>query len=135
MSFLRNYSFSSAYFSAHALAACLLVACSLLPASVFAQNQDGQSLLWKITGPNLQQPSYLYGTIHAICAEDMALSASMQQALEQSRQLVLEVNITDPAELLQFQQGMQVPASQPLSSYYSAGEYQHVERFSGIPST
>ena len=36
--------------------------------SLFANAQElEKSLLWKISGNGLKQPSYLYGTIHITC--------------------------------------------------------------------
>jgi uncharacterized protein len=107
----------------------LLAVGLFLSLSLQAQNTTAQSLLWKVSGPGLQQPSYLFGTIHAICNEDIHISAAMHQALEESQRLVLEVNITDPAELQQFQAGMQKPSSQTLSSSLSPQEYRQLARF------
>lgn len=109
--------------------ACLLAACSLFSEVSVAQSQDTQSLLWKISGGPLQQPSYLYGTIHAICVDDLRISPEMRTAMQNSQQLALEVDISNPAELQQLQAGMQMPASQKLSNYLSAQEYDRVARF------
>ncbi|RPD38345.1 TraB/GumN family protein [Chitinophaga barathri] len=71
--------------------ATLLILCLLLPA--FAQ----QSLLYKISGKGLKQPSYVYGTIHLICPDDFFLSAPLQKAFDQSKSVYLEIDMDDPA--------------------------------------
>lgn len=62
------------------------------------------SLLWEISGKGLSKTSYLYGTIHMICADDYFLSEKVKKAFESSDKLVLEVNLSDPAELAVMQQ-------------------------------
>ncbi len=111
--------------------AFLFFICLLQPASLFGQEAvaQEQSLLWKITGGGLRQPSYLYGTIHAICVDDMEISGPMQLALQNSKQLALEVNISNTAELKEMQAGMQMETPHKLSDYLSTSEYALVERF------
>ncbi len=62
-------------------------------ASLQSQNLE-KSLLWKISGNGLQQPSYLYGTIHASC--EVNFDSNVKKALEQTSQLFLEVDMDDP---------------------------------------
>ena len=109
----------------------VLTACMLASIGIFAQEAEinQQSLLWKISGNGLSQPSYLYGTIHAICLEDMDISESIQMALQNSKQLALVVNIANTAELKQMQAGLQMSTPYKLSDYLSADEYWTVQRF------
>jgi len=64
----------------------------------FTQNraQDlAPTLLWKITdGTENYKPSYLFGTIHATC--EVKLDGEVLEALQQTRQLYLEVKMDDP---------------------------------------
>lgn len=112
-------------------AVCLLVVCLLFSGVATAQEQVAvpQSLLWKISGGGLKQPSYLYGTIHAICMEDLLISESMHLALQNSKQLALEVNIANTAELKQMQASMQMETPHKLTDYLSNNEYRLIERF------
>lgn len=67
-----------------------------------AQTQSApleNSLLWEISGNGLTTPSYVYGTVHMICKDDYFLSEKVNAALQTSKKLVLEVNMTDPNEL------------------------------------
>ena len=52
-----------------------------------------KALLWRITGPELPQPSYLYGTIHLIGKEDFHLSDSLLAALDRAQEVVFEVDL------------------------------------------
>lgn len=75
--------------------------------SVLAQTSNSKpenSLLWEISGKGIQKPSYLYGTIHMICAKDYFLSEKTKTAFDKSDKLFLEINFTDPNEMSQMQQ-------------------------------
>ncbi|WP_264525661.1 TraB/GumN family protein [Flavobacterium sp. N502536] len=76
------------------------------------------SLLWEVSGNGLSKPSYLYGTIHTICAKDYFMSEKTKKAFEASNELVLEIDFADPKEMADMQQlamGKE-PLSKKLSS-------------------
>jgi hypothetical protein len=58
-----------------------------------AQNTLENSLCWKISGNNLSQPSYLFGTIHLISKKDFFLSKPVQVAFKNCKTLALEVDL------------------------------------------
>jgi uncharacterized protein len=53
-------------------------------------------LLWEISGKGLAHPSYLYGTIHVICPQDLVLIETIRAKLSTTRQLSLESDMDDP---------------------------------------
>ena len=48
---------------------------------LFAQKPEEKSLLWEISGKDLKQPSYLYGTFHLICPEDLVITTAIEKAI------------------------------------------------------
>ncbi|GMQ27434.1 TraB/GumN family protein [Algoriphagus confluentis] len=62
------------------------------------------SLLWKVSGNGLTQDSYLFGTIHIICAEQFVMDERIQKAFDQSEQIILELDMDDPQLQAQMQQ-------------------------------
>jgi uncharacterized protein YbaP (TraB family) len=62
------------------------------------------NLLWKVSGKGLETPSYLFGTMHILCEQDIVSKPSFQQALAESQTLVMELNPTDPAVMQEMQQ-------------------------------
>jgi uncharacterized protein len=42
------------------------------------------TLLWRISGKNIVQPSYLFGTMHMLCADDIDLSDSLVNAIRKA---------------------------------------------------
>jgi uncharacterized protein len=53
------------------------------------------SLLWKIEGKELREPSYLFGTMHLIPAEDYLWTTAMNNAFSQSKQVVFELDMNE----------------------------------------
>jgi hypothetical protein len=46
----------------------------------------------------------------------------MKQAFNESEQLILEIDLSDPATIAQYQQGMMLPAGKDLTSFFSNAE-------------
>ncbi len=58
-----------------------------------------KSLLWKIDGKDLTQPSYLYGTIHMIDKKDFFLTDSTVAIFDRMEQVVFEINMEDMSDM------------------------------------
>lgn len=71
-----------------------------------AQNKNtskDNSLLWEISGNGLTKPSYITGTFHILCSKDFEIKPKVLKALEKSESFVMEINYTDPAEMISLQ--------------------------------
>ena len=77
---------------AQVLLLLLVVFCG---STTYAQKQTSNSLLWEISGNGLQQPSFLFGTIHMICKEDFLLSETAKQKFNSSKQVYLELDMDE----------------------------------------
>lgn len=64
--------------------------------SVNAQSNGQSSLLWKISGNGLKEESYLFGTIHVICADQFLMDDRIKNAFESTDKLVMELDMSDP---------------------------------------
>ncbi|WP_300596360.1 TraB/GumN family protein [Niabella sp.] len=84
--------------------ATLLAVAVILCVSAMAQFKTKRnispvtSLLWEISGNGLAKPSYVLGTIHALCKKDFQLKPKVLNALNAVTGLYLEVDFTDPTE-------------------------------------
>lgn len=65
-------------------------------AQVNAQSNDQSSLLWKISGNGLTEVSYLFGTIHIICADQFLMDDRIKNAFQSTDQLIMELDMSDP---------------------------------------
>lgn len=61
-----------------------------------AQSNDQSSLLWKVSGNGLTEESYLFGTIHIICADRFLMDDRIKNAFQSTDQLVMELDMSDP---------------------------------------
>ncbi|MBO9202636.1 MULTISPECIES: TraB/GumN family protein [Niastella] len=70
---------------------CLL-AVFFVSTCTYSQQSIPKTLLWRITGKGLKQPSYLYGTMHLTDNRLFNLGDSVYRAIEKSEGLAIEVN-------------------------------------------
>ena len=99
-------------------------------ASINAQNNE-KSLLWEVTGGNLKQPSYVFGTIHMIPKADFFLSDSAKAAINRSQKVVFEIDVKDmknPLKLFGLMNRVMMSDNQTLRDLISAEDYALVER-------
>lgn len=89
----------------------------------FAQSKSvkhDNSLLWKISGKDLSKPSYVFGTMHSICNEDYFFTTQMKQAFEATQKLFLEIDLSDPTMIAQYQQHVMLTDGKQLRDYFSS---------------
>lgn len=101
------------------------VLCSLAAA---AQVKEENSLFWEITGNGLQQPSYLFGTIHIICKEDFFMSDVVKQKFNASNKVFLEIDMDDPGMQMKLMQLAMLPKGETLKSIFGT-DYNMVDSF------
>ncbi len=79
----------------------LVVLLAILWAGFIGYAQQAESsLLWKISGNNLTEESYIFGTIHMICKDDFVLKEKVVKAFEASKQMCFELDLSNPSELM-----------------------------------
>lgn len=92
------------------------------------------SLLWKITGNDIQKPSYLYGTIHMTC--NYNLSDKLKKAFDETTQVALEVDMDDPQMQIKVMQGMLMKDGKTIKGMLSSEDYtkldNHLKKNAGM---
>ena len=96
---------------------------------IIATASYSQSLLWKISGNDLKKPSYLFGTIHMICPDDLVLSEATKEAVEKTQQVVLELDMDEPGFMAKAQQMALNKDMANISSQLSEDELAAVNAF------
>lgn len=84
---------------------------------------SAQALLWEVTGEGFRQPSYIYGTIHAICPTDFKLTEQVKQKLKATERLSLEVDMDAPNFMVELQQAALLPEGGSLRSFFTKKDY------------
>ncbi|UCS92710.1 TraB/GumN family protein [Echinicola marina] len=93
------------------------------------------SVLWKIEHPNLEKPSYLFGTLHLMCEDDFLMPEKVLKSLESIDDLVLEVNLSDPKEMQDLQKEMTSASkiSEDLTKEQFAKLDTFIQKIMGVP--
>ena len=103
----------------------LSILLSLLAITVTAQDKPlDHSLLWKISNNGISAPSYLFGTIHAICAADYFWTDKMEASFRATQQLYLELPMADSRFQSEMMQAVMLKDSATLREYFSEREYE-----------
>lgn len=94
-----------------------------------ASNKDDNTLLWEISGKGLAKPSYLFGTFHLMCKDDIRFSENLKKALNNSKEIYFEMDLDDPANTLGAMFYMNMKDGVTLKDLYTADEYSRVEHY------
>jgi uncharacterized protein YbaP (TraB family) len=99
--------------------------------AIFATQAEAQnlekSLLWKISGNGIKEPSFLYGTMHITC--DATLPQKALKALDATDQLYLELDMDDPTLQQSMMKEMMMKDGKTMSSLVSAEDFKVVDEF------
>jgi uncharacterized protein YbaP (TraB family) len=87
------------------------------------------TLLWKVSGKNLQKPSYLFGTMHMICATDIELSDSLKSAIRNSDKVYLELDMDDMFQMMSAMTHMTMREDTTLADLLSKDDYKKVKSY------
>lgn len=105
------------------------LALALTAFQTFAQDPLTTGLLWRIDAPDVPAPSYLFGTIHLIDAEDFLLSDSLMAALNRVDEVYFEIDpgaMQDPMAMMPLIQSAMMPAGETLKDYVTDEEYARI---------
>lgn len=115
--------------SAFLLSLTLLAGVAWVPKTAEAQKADENSLLWKISGRGISQPSYLFGTVHMICPQDFFLTPSAKASFAQAKTVYLEVNLEDASAPMKLLELVQLANGRTLNSFFDSADYALLRQF------
>ncbi len=112
------------------LLACLIQGC-------YAQQNDNSpkklnnnnTLLWQVSGKDLKKPSYLFGTFHLLCKDDISFSAQLRSAIKSSDEIYMELDMDDPSTLMSGLLYMNMKDGKTLKDFYTPEEYKKIQNF------
>lgn len=87
------------------------------------------TLLWRITGKGIREPSYLFGTIHMICGDDIHLSDSLKKAIRNAKNVYLELDLDNIMEMMGAMNKMKMRGDTTLADLLTPAEYEKVKTF------
>jgi uncharacterized protein YbaP (TraB family) len=106
----------------------LFLSASLLSV-VLAFSQTAHTLLWEISGSGLSKPSYLFGTMHVLCADDASLSDSLKAVIAHCDELYFEINLSDMSGMMNAMKYMRMNDSKKLSDLLDTAAYKKVKTY------
>ena len=83
-----------------------LISLSLLLLNCKAQSPkldtavDNNTLLWEVSGNGLEKSSYLFGTFHIMCKDDIKFSKNLRAALKSTKEVFFEMDLDDASNTL-----------------------------------
>lgn len=89
------------------------------------------TLLWEISGNGLKQPSYLFGTMHLLCAEDAKLSVNLKKAIREADRIYFEIDMDDMSQMMSALKYARMTDNTKLSDLLTEAEYARVRDYFG----
>src|SRR5215813_8200015 len=87
------------------------------------------TLLWKVTGKNLSRPTYLFGTMHILCAQDAKVSDSLKKIIQNCDEIYFEIKLDDFSGMLKSLQFMRMNDNKKLSDLLNGEDYAKVKNY------
>ncbi len=107
----------------------LVQCCRSQPSLNLPTDPSNQTLLWEITGKDLKKPSYLFGTFHMMCKDDIKFSNNLLAALKNSEEVYFEMDLDDMANTLGAMMFMNMKDGKTLKDLYTEAEYIKLQSF------
>ena len=98
-----------------------------LPPLIVSKNDN--SLLWEVSGNGVSQSSYLFGTFHLMCKNDIHFSSQLTAAVSRSEKVYMEMDMDDPATMLGGLLLMNMKDGKTLQQLFTADEYKRLDNY------
>ena len=107
----------------------LLAGCKAQQNPAVTYAKDNNSLLWEVTGNGLSKPSYLFGTFHLLCKDDIKFSLQLKEAVKTVDTIYMEMKIDDPSVLVGGLFYMNMRNDTTLKDLYTAAQFNRVQKY------
>ena len=107
----------------------VFVSCKAQEQKQWAINSNNNTLFWKVSGKELKKPSFLYGTFHLLCKDDIHMSDPLKRAIEAVDTVYMEMDMDDPSVMLSGMMYMNMKDGKTLKDLYSPEEYKRLEGY------
>jgi uncharacterized protein len=106
----------------------LLQNCKAQKSVVLDTSTNDNTLLWEVSGNGLAKPSYLFGTFHIMCKDDITFSKNLKTALKSTKEVFFEMDLDDAANTLGGIFFMNMKDT-TLKDLYTEAEYEKVRAY------
>ncbi len=113
-----------------ALFVCFAIAgCHAQKEQSFIRKKNTNTLLWQVSGKGLKHPSFLFGTFHLMCKEDIQFGSQLKEAVKASDEIYMELDMDDPSILIGGMLYMNMKNGKKLSDLYTPEEYKKLQAY------
>lgn len=103
--------------------------CKAQPNPSFTVQKDNNTLLWEVSGNGLSKPSFLFGTFHLLCKQDIHFSDQLKKAVNFSDEIYMELDMDDPSTMLSAMLYMNMRNDTTLADLYTPAEYERLKNY------
>lgn len=107
----------------------LFAGCKAQQDQSFIIQKNDNTLLWKVSGNGLKKPSFLFGTFHLLCKDDIRFSDQLKKAMKESNEVYMELNLSDPTVMLGGMAYMNMKNGKKLEDLYTPEEYKRLQNY------
>ncbi|MEO8821596.1 MAG: TraB/GumN family protein [Ginsengibacter sp.] len=113
----------------YSLLMVLFFGCKAQPNPSFTVQKNNNSLLWEISGNGLKKPSFLFGTFHLLCKDDIHFSDQLLKAVKSCDEIYMEIDMDDPSTMLSGMMYMNMRGDTTLADLYTPKEYDRLKNY------
>ncbi len=109
-----------------------LLSFALFTNIIFSQDAPqklANTLLWQITGKDLKKPTYIFGTMHILCADDANLSNELKNVIKNCDEVYFEIDMSDMMGMMNSMKYMRMNDDKKLSDLLSADDYEKIKKY------
>ena len=85
--------------------------------------------MWQVSGKDLQKPSFLFGTFHLLCKDDINFSPQLKSAIQFADSIYMELDLDDPSTMMSGLLYINMKNDKKLKDFYTLEEYTKIERY------
>lgn len=107
----------------------ITLSCNSQQPTPLPKSKTENTLLWQVSGNGITKPSYLFGTFHLLCKEDIHFSDALRTAMQQADTVYMEMDMDDPSTLMGGMLYMTMKDGKTLKDFYSEDQYKRLSTF------
>lgn len=107
----------------------LFFGCKAQQKPSFTVQKSDNTLLWEISGNGLKKPSFLFGTFHLLCKDDIHFSDQLLKAVKSCDEIYMEIDMDDPSTMLSGMMYMNMRGDTTLADLYTPKEYDRLKNY------
>jgi len=111
------------------LSVLIISGCKAQPKPGFKVSSNNNTLLWQVSGKDLKKPSFLFGTFHLLCKDDINFGSQLKSAIQYVDSVYMELDLDDPSTMISGLLYLNMKNGKTLKDFYTPEEYKKIEDY------